>query len=68
MMTLELRDLDQSTVMAAMMGGLLKNDLKKLLTKIYPQNFLDMLTRVEKYVRMEEVFAEETFIDFAAAG
>ena len=58
--TLEIQNLEQSTMMAIMMSGLLKNNLKKLLIKTYPQNFLDMLACAEKYVRMEEAFAEDT--------
>ncbi|XP_073109291.1 uncharacterized protein [Elaeis guineensis] len=46
--------------MAAMMGDLLKNDLKKLLTKTYPSDFSDMLVCAEKYARMKEAFVEET--------
>nr|XP_010920776.1 uncharacterized protein LOC105044540 [Elaeis guineensis] len=58
--TLEIHDLDQSTTMAVMMGCLLKNNLKKSLTKTYHRDFLDMLARAEKYAHMEEVFVEET--------
>ena len=57
-MTLEVCDLDQS-MMAVMIGGLLKNDLKKLWTKIYPQDFSDMLVRAKKYARTEEAFADD---------
>ncbi|XP_073105175.1 uncharacterized protein [Elaeis guineensis] len=46
--------------MAVMMGGLLKNDLKKSLTKTYLRNFSNMLANAEKYACTEEAFAEET--------
>ena len=40
---LEVHDLDHSIAMSAMMDGLLKDDLKKSLTKTYPRDFSDML-------------------------
>ena len=64
--TLEICDLDQSTAMAVIVGGLLKNDLKKLLTKTYLRNFSDMLACTEKYVRTEEAFALEISINSVA--
>ena len=67
-MIVEICNLDQSTVMATMMDDLLKNDLKKSLTKIYPQDFLDMLVRMENYVHTEEAFAEETPTSSVAVG
>ena len=65
-MTLEVRNLDQLIAMAAMMDGLLKNDLKKLLIKTYPRDFLDMLVHIEKYAHTEEAFAEETLANSMA--
>ena len=50
------------------MGSLLKNDLKKSLTKTYPQNFLDMLAHAEKYAHTEEAFAKETPASFIMVG
>ena len=63
--TLEVQNLDQSTAIAIMMSGLLKNDLKKLLVKTYPQNLSNMLARVKKYARIEKTFTDETPIDLA---
>ena len=54
--------------MAALMGGLLKNDLKKLLTKTYLRNFLHMLAHTNKYARTEEAFVEEISVSFGVAG
>ena len=55
-------------MMAAMMGGLLKNDLKKLLIKTYPQDFSDMLACAEKYACMEEAFADDPPASFIVTG
>ena len=41
--------------MAALKGGLQKNDLLFSLEK-YPRNFVDMLARVDCYARVEEAF------------
>ena len=41
--TLKIQNLNQSTMMAAMMSSLLKNDLKKSLVKTYPRDLSDML-------------------------
>ena len=67
-MTLEVQNLDQSTMMATMMSGLLKNDLKKSLIKTYPWDLLDMLAYAEKYVRMEEAFIDDTPTSLAVLG
>ncbi|KAG1363562.1 hypothetical protein COCNU_11G003890 [Cocos nucifera] len=53
---LEVRNLDQSVAMAALKGGLQKNDLLFSLEKKYPRNFADMLARAESYARAEEAF------------
>ena len=42
--------------MAALKGGLQKNDLLFFLKKKYPKNFADMLARAESYARAEEAF------------
>ena len=42
--------------MAALKGGLQKNDLLFFLKKKYPRNFIDLLARTEGYVRAEEAF------------
>lgn len=36
-----------------------KNDLKRLVTKIYPQDLTNMLAQIEKYAQMEDAFIEE---------
>ena len=54
--------------MAVMMDSLLKNDLKKSLTKTYSQNFLDILAHVEKYAHIEEAFIEETLASSVVVG
>ena len=59
MATLEVYDLDQSTAMAVMMDGLLKNDLKKLLTKTYPWNFSDMLAYAKRYARWRRLLQKK---------
>ena len=66
-MILEVQNLDQFIAMAAMMSGLLKNDLKKSLIKIYFWDLPDMLAHVEKYARMEEIFADDTPVSSAMA-
>ena len=53
---LEVRNLDQSVAMAALKGGLQKNDLLFSLEKKYPRNFADLLARAEGYARAEEPF------------
>ena len=53
---LEVRDLNQSIAMAALKGGLRKNDLMFSLKKKYPRNFADLLARNERYVNVEEAF------------
>ena len=53
---LEVRNLDQSVAMAALKGGLQKNDLLFSLEKKYPRDFADMLARAESYARAEEAF------------
>ncbi|EHA8590342.1 hypothetical protein COCNU_scaffold017266G000020 [Cocos nucifera] len=53
---LEVRDLDQSIAMAALKGGIQKNNLLFSLEKRYPRNFADLLARAEKYARAEEAF------------
>ena len=53
---LEVRNLDQSIAIAALKGGLQKNDLLFSLEKKYPRNFADLLARVEGYARVEEAF------------
>ena len=68
MVILEVRDLDQSIVMSAMIYELLKNDLKKSLIKIFSQNYPDMLVCAEKYARTEEIFAKETPVGSVVAG
>ena len=45
--------------MSIMISGLLKNDLKKSLMKIYPWDYPDILAQAEKYARMKEVFMED---------
>ena len=65
---LEICDLNQSTMMAMMMDGLLKNDLKRSLIKTYLRDFLDMLAHAEKYARMEEAFADDLPASSIAAG
>ena len=52
--------------MAAMMSGPLKNDLKKLVIKMYPWDLPNMLC-VEKYALMEKAFADDTPIGLAMA-
>ena len=51
---LEVRNLDQSVTMAALKGGLQKNDLLFSLKKKYPRDFTDLLARAEGYTRAEE--------------
>ena len=53
---LEVRNLDQSVAMAALKGGLQKNDLLYSLEKKYPRDFADLLARAEGYARAEEAF------------
>ena len=53
---LEVRDLDQSVAMAALKGGLQKNNLLFSLEKKYPRDFADLLARAERYARAEEAF------------
>ena len=53
---LEVRNLDQSIAMAALKGGLQKNDLLFSLEKKYPRDFVDLLARAEGYARAEEAF------------
>ncbi|XP_073107414.1 uncharacterized protein [Elaeis guineensis] len=53
---LEVQNLDQSVAMAALKGGLQKNDLLFSLEKKYPKNFADLLARAEGYTRAEEAF------------
>ena len=53
--------------MVVMMDGLLKNDLKKSLIKIYLRDFSDMLAYAEKYACMEEIFVEEIPVSSVAA-
>ncbi|KAG1365253.1 putative Retrotransposon gag protein [Cocos nucifera] len=53
---LEVRNLDQSVAMAALKGGLQKNDLLFSLEKRYPRDFADLLARAERYARAEEAF------------
>ena len=53
---LEVRNLDQSVAMAALKGGLQKNDLLFFLEKKYPRDFVDLLARAEGYARAEEAF------------
>ena len=48
--------MDQSVAMAALKGGLQKNDLLFSLEKKYPRNFADLLAQAEGYVRAEEAF------------
>ena len=47
------------------MDSLLKNNLKKSLIKTYSQDFSDII-HVGKYVRMEEVFTEDTYTSSVA--
>ena len=42
--------------MAALKGGLQKNDLLFSLEKKYPRDFADLLARAEGYARAEEAF------------
>ena len=42
--------------MAALKGGLQKNDLLFFLEKKYPRDFADLLVRAEGYARAEEAF------------
>ena len=53
---LEVRNLDQSIMMAALKGGLQKNDLLFFLKKKYSRDFADLLARAEGYARAEEAF------------
>ena len=53
---LEVQNLDQSVAMAALKGGLQKNDLLFSLKKKYPRDFADRLARAEGYARAEEAF------------
>ena len=53
---LEVRNLDQSIAMAALKGGLQKNNLLFSLKKKYPINFADLLARAEGYIRVKEAF------------
>ena len=48
--------MDQSVAMAALKGGLQKNDLLFSLKKKYPKDFADLLARAEGYARAEEAF------------
>ena len=48
--------MDQSVAMAALKGGLQKNDLLYSLEKKYPRDFADLLARAEGYARAEEAF------------
>ena len=47
--TLEVQNLDQSVAMAALKGGLQKNDLLFSLEKKYPRDFADLLAWAEGY-------------------
>ena len=53
---LEVQNLDQSITMAALKGGLQKNNLLFSLEKKYPRDFADLLARAEGYARVEEAF------------
>ena len=57
---LEVRDLDQSVAMAALKGGLLRNGLRYSVEKTYPQDIVDMLAWMEKYVRADKAFENES--------
>ena len=48
--------MDQSIAMAALKGGLQKNDLLFFLKKKYPRDFADLLARAEGYARAEKAF------------
>ena len=54
--TLEVWNLDQSIAMAALKGGLQKNNILFFLEKKYPKDFADLLAQTEGYVRAEEAF------------
>ena len=43
-------------MMAALKGGLQKNDLLFSLKKKYPRDFADLLARAKGYARVEEAF------------
>ena len=53
---LEVWNLDQSVAMAALKGGLQKNDLLFSLEKKYPRDFANLLARAEGYAQAEEAF------------
>ena len=53
---LEVQNLDQSVAMAALKGGLQKNDLLFSLEKKYPRDFANLLARAEGYAQAEEAF------------
>ena len=53
---LEVQNLYQSVAMAALKGGLQKNDLLFSLEKKYPRDFADFLARAEGYARAKEAF------------
>ena len=64
---LEVRNLDQSVVITVLMDGLLKNDLKRLLIKSFPQDYARMLDRAIKYSNLEEAFANDIPTNSAVA-
>ena len=57
---LEVRDLDHSIAMFVLKGGLLMDDFKKLLLKIFSRDFSKILARTEKYIRLKDSLMEET--------
>ena len=54
---LKVRNLDQSVIMAALKGGLQKNNLLFFLKKKYLRDFIDMLAQAEGYARAKEALS-----------
>lgn len=56
MVILEVCNLDRFMAMMALKSGLQKNTFLFFLEKIYPQSFVKILTKVEKYTNVEEAY------------
>lgn len=54
--TLEVSNLDRSIAMIALKSILQRNPFLLSLEKMYPQNFAEMLTWIEKYTNAEKVY------------
>lgn len=56
-MTLEIHELDQSIIMTALKGGLLKNAFLFMLGKKNPKGFTKILARAKKYANIKKVWS-----------